>query len=51
MISLDAGAEEVASVIFALGDGIGMQLLSDPDWESAPALELGARSVRRLLAE
>ena len=35
VISLDAGAEEVASVIFALGDGIGMQLLSDPDWESA----------------
>ena len=51
VVELDAGAESVASVIFALGDGIGMQLLSDPDWDSTAALELGARSVRRLLAK
>lgn len=50
VVALDADAESVASVIFALGDGIGMQLLSDPDWDSGAALELGARSVRRLLA-
>jgi hypothetical protein len=41
----------VASVIFALGDGIGIQLLSDPEWDSSDALELGARSVRRLLTQ
>ena len=41
-MTLDAGAESVASVIFALGDGIGMQLLSDPEWDSTAALELGA---------
>ena len=51
VVKLDAGAESVAAVIFALGDGIGIQLLSDPDWDSSAALELGARSVRRLLAE
>jgi len=51
VVTLDAGAEEVAAVIFALGDGIGMQLLSDPDWNSSAALELGTRSVRRLLAQ
>jgi AcrR family transcriptional regulator len=51
VVKLDAGAEPVASVIFALGDGIGMQLLSDPEWDSSAALELGARSVRRLLTE
>src|SRR5215210_7024388 len=51
VVSLDAGAESVASVIFALGDGIGIQLLSDPEWDSSDALELGARSVRRLLGE
>jgi AcrR family transcriptional regulator len=51
VVKLDAGADPVASVIFALGDGIGMQLLSDPEWDSSAALELGARSVRRLLAE
>jgi AcrR family transcriptional regulator len=51
VVKLDAGAESVAAVIFALGDGIGIQLLSDPDWDSSAALELGARGVRRLLAE
>ena len=51
VVKLDASAEAVASVIFALGDGIGMQLLSDPEWDSSAALELGARSVRRLLAQ
>jgi AcrR family transcriptional regulator len=51
VVRLDADAESVAAVIFALGDGIGMQLLSDPAWDSSAALELGARSVRRLLAE
>src|SRR3954451_4580908 len=50
-VSLDAGAESVASVIFALGDGIGIQLLSEPEWDSGDALEVGARSVRRLLGE
>ena len=49
VVSLDADADAVASVIFALGDGVGMQLLSDPDWDSGPALELGARTARRLL--
>ena len=51
VVKLDAGAESAAAVIFALGDGIGIQLLSDPDWDPSAALELGARSVRRLLAE
>jgi hypothetical protein len=50
VVTLDGDAESVASVIFALGDGIGMQLLSDPDWDSTAALELGARTARRLLA-
>ena len=49
VVSLDAEAESVAAVIFALGDGVGMQLLSDPDWDSRPALELGARTAKRLL--
>jgi AcrR family transcriptional regulator len=49
VVRLDGDAESVASVIFALGDGVGMQLLSDPDWDSSAALELGARTARRLL--
>lgn len=50
VVSLDADPEAVASIIFALGDGIGLQLFSDPSWEaSGAALEVGARTARRLL--
>jgi len=49
VVSLDADPEAVASVIFALGDGVGLQLFSDPSWDSSAALELGARTARRLL--
>jgi len=49
VVTLDADPEAVASVIFALGDGVGLQLFSDPSWDSAAALELGARTARRLL--
>jgi AcrR family transcriptional regulator len=49
VVTLDADPEAVASVIFALGDGVGLQLFSDPTWDSSAALELGARTARRLL--
>jgi len=49
VVKLEAGAEEVASVLFALGDGLGLQLLSDQEWDSAASLELGAGAVRRIL--
>ena len=32
-----------------IGDGIGLQLLTDPEWDSGPSLEAGARTARRLL--
>jgi hypothetical protein len=51
VVSLDADPEAVASIIFALGDGIGLQLSSDPFWDGAAALELGARTARRLLGD
>ena len=49
VVSLDADPEAVASIIFALGDGVGLQLSSDPSWDGSAALELGARAARRLL--
>jgi AcrR family transcriptional regulator len=49
MVELQADAETVASVLFALGDGMGIQLITDPDWDGRPALELGAATARRLL--
>jgi AcrR family transcriptional regulator len=49
VVKLEADPESVASLLFALGDGMGLQLSSDPDWDSDAALELGARTARRLL--
>ena len=49
VITLDADPEAVAALLFALGDGMGLQLISDPEWDSATALELGTSAVRRLL--
>src|SRR3954470_23220222 len=49
VVTLEAEADEVASILFALGDGLGLQMISDPGWDSTRALELGTRSARRLL--
>jgi AcrR family transcriptional regulator len=50
VVRLDADPEAVASVIFALGDGMGLQLSADASWSgSADALALGVATVRRML--
>ncbi len=49
VVNLDAGPEEVAALLFALGDGLGLQVISDPEWDSAPAFRLGVATARRLL--
>ncbi len=49
VVRLDADPEAVASMLFALGDGFGIQVLSDPDWDRESAFELGVRIARRLL--
>jgi AcrR family transcriptional regulator len=49
VISLDGDAEAVASILFSLGDGFGIQVISDPEWDRGPAFELGVRTARRLL--
>ena len=49
VVRLDAEPEDVAALLFALGDGMGLQVISDPEWQSAPAFELGVRTARRLL--
>ena len=49
VIQLQAEPEAVASILFALGDGFGIQVLSDPDWDQQSSLELGVASARRLL--
>jgi AcrR family transcriptional regulator len=49
VVTLDADPESVASMLFALGDGFGIQVLSDPDWDREAAFALGVRIARRLL--
>jgi AcrR family transcriptional regulator len=49
VIHLDGEAEAVASVLFALGDGLGLQFISDPDWDRSAALGVGIEAARRLL--
>ena len=49
VVQLDADPEAVAAMLFALGDGMGLQLISDPEWDSRAALELGISTARRLL--
>lgn len=49
VVRLEADAEDVASILFALGDGLGLQLISDRGWDSSRAFELGIGTARRLL--
>ncbi len=51
VVKLDADPGAVASILFGLGDGMGLQLSSDPGWASEEALALGVRTARRLLGE
>jgi AcrR family transcriptional regulator len=49
VIDLRFDAEAVVSYLFALADGLALQVLSDPARDSAGALEVGAASARYLL--
>jgi AcrR family transcriptional regulator len=50
VLTLSADAEAVASILFALGDGFGIQMISDRAWDSGPSLELGIAMARSVLA-
>ena len=49
VVRLRGEPETIASLLFALGDGLGIQLVSDPEWQSDQALELGIETARQLL--
>jgi AcrR family transcriptional regulator len=49
VVRLQGDAESVSSMLFALGDGFGIQVLSDPDWDRDAAFDLGVQLARRLL--
>jgi hypothetical protein len=46
VVELVAAPESVASMLFAMGDGMGMQLMADPAWKSDKAFELGVATAR-----
>jgi AcrR family transcriptional regulator len=49
IVSLRAEPEAVASLLFALADGFGLQVSADPEWDRGATLELGAQTARHLL--
>ena len=49
VVNLQADPESVAAVLFALGDGFGIQLSSDPEWQSDLPFALGVQVARQLL--
>ena len=49
VVELNASPEAVALILFALGDGLGLQLMSDPSWNGRTALEAGRRAARGML--
>lgn len=49
VLNLRFKAEDVVSILFALGDGFSLQALSDPSRDSTGAFEAGAASARFLL--
>jgi AcrR family transcriptional regulator len=49
VIRPEAEPEAIASILFSLADGFGIQVLSDPDWDQEAAFALGLATARRLL--
>ena len=49
VVTLNANPEAVASLLFALGDGFGIQMISDPDWDKEATFALGVSIARSLL--
>ena len=51
VVSLRGDADGVASVLLALGDGVALQLLSDPAWQATEAFRAGILTARFLLGD
>ena len=49
VITLTGDSESVASLIFAIGDGLGLQMVSDPEWAREMSLEVATDTARHLL--
>ncbi len=51
VVQLRGSAEGIASILFAMGDGIALQILHDPDWNSGELFAAGIEAARFLLGK
>jgi AcrR family transcriptional regulator len=51
VLRLHAEPEEVAEILFSLGDGVALRMLSEPDRDFTGTIEAGIVSVRALLTD
>ncbi|MGH2839495.1 MAG: TetR/AcrR family transcriptional regulator [Solirubrobacteraceae bacterium] len=51
VLKLGGEPDAVVDVIFSLGDGLAMRMLSEPDRDYAPTIAAGVRAVRALLED
>jgi AcrR family transcriptional regulator len=51
ILRLHAEPEAVAEVLFALGDGFALRMLSEPDRDFAPTIDAGIACARALLTD
>lgn len=49
VVALRGDPDAVASVLLGLADGMALQMLSDPNWDSSGALDAGISTARFLL--
>jgi AcrR family transcriptional regulator len=49
VVELRFGPEAVVAYLFAIADGIALQMLSDPERDHAPMIEAGTSAARHLL--
>jgi AcrR family transcriptional regulator len=49
VVQLRGDADSVASLLFALGDGLELQLVSDPQWDSSATFATGIETARFML--
>ena len=51
VLHLHAEPEAIAEILFSLGDGFALRMLSEPDRDFAPTIDAGITAVRALLTD
>ena len=51
MLRLHAEPEAIAEILFSLGDGVALRMLTEPDRDFTATIRAGIASARALLAD